>query len=156
MHETSMMKRQSNQCFNVQYESFVLDRCSLLGGMMPMPRILYAIAKDGLIFRFLAYVNPRFQTPVVATVLSGFAAGSVSFIHIMFPPCQCHAMFDYRSTSVHSLWPGNAGWHDVYRNPYGLLFSSALCPRLTVNYCDLTSPLRSNYMWTWWMNCTVN
>lgn len=58
---------------------FGLSAC-LLGGMMPMPRILYAIAKDGLIFRFLAYVNPRFQTPVVATVLSGLAAALLSIL----------------------------------------------------------------------------
>lgn len=29
--------------------------------MLPLPRIIYAKAKDGLVFRFLAYVSPRFQ-----------------------------------------------------------------------------------------------
>lgn len=34
---------------------------SLLGAMIPLPRIIYAKAKDGLVFRFLAQVSPRFQ-----------------------------------------------------------------------------------------------
>lgn len=34
---------------------------SLLGAMIPLPRVIYAIAKDGLMFRFLAKINPRFQ-----------------------------------------------------------------------------------------------
>lgn len=29
--------------------------------MIPLPRIIYAKAKDGLLFRFLAKINPRFQ-----------------------------------------------------------------------------------------------
>ena len=34
---------------------------SLLGAMIPLPRVIYAIAKDGLMFRFLAKINPKFQ-----------------------------------------------------------------------------------------------
>lgn len=40
-----------------------------------MPRIVYAMAHDGLIFRFLANINQRFKTPVIATFLSGLLAG---------------------------------------------------------------------------------
>jgi hypothetical protein len=43
--------------------------------MFPLPRILYAIASDGLIFRFLARINSRFKTPLIATLLSGLLAG---------------------------------------------------------------------------------
>lgn len=48
---------------------------SLLGAIFPLPRVLYAMASDGLIFRNLANVHPRFKTPLLATFISGFLAG---------------------------------------------------------------------------------
>ena len=39
---------------------------SLLGGMFPLPRVLYAIASDGLIYRFMAIINERFVTRILA------------------------------------------------------------------------------------------
>ncbi|KAI8795876.1 cationic amino acid transporter 2-like isoform X2 [Biomphalaria glabrata] len=48
---------------------------SLLGGMFPLPRILYAMAGDGVIFRFMGKVSPRFKTPLMGTIISGIFAG---------------------------------------------------------------------------------
>ncbi|XP_054162777.1 cationic amino acid transporter 2-like [Oppia nitens] len=48
---------------------------SLLGAMFPLPRIMYAMASDGLIFRFLATVHQRSQTPLYATIIAGLFAG---------------------------------------------------------------------------------
>ncbi len=51
---------------------------SLLGGMFPLPRVLYAIASDGLIYRFLARINKRLKTPFIATIISGFLAACMA------------------------------------------------------------------------------
>lgn len=48
---------------------------SLLGSMFPMPRVIYAMAEDGLLFKFLAKINDRTKTPIIATVTSGAIAG---------------------------------------------------------------------------------
>jgi amino acid transporter len=40
------------------------------GGMLAAPRVFFAMAEDGLFFRPLARVHPRFRTPHVAILLS--------------------------------------------------------------------------------------
>ncbi|XP_023252650.1 probable cationic amino acid transporter [Seriola lalandi dorsalis] len=48
---------------------------SLLGSLFPLPRVIYAMARDGLLFRFLTQVSALTHTPTVACVVSGsFAA----------------------------------------------------------------------------------
>lgn len=42
---------------------------SLLGGLYPLPRILYSMAKDKLIYNSLAHINGRLKLPVRATVV---------------------------------------------------------------------------------------
>ncbi|XP_045108340.1 cationic amino acid transporter 3-like isoform X2 [Portunus trituberculatus] len=51
---------------------------SLFGAMFPLPRIIYAMASDGLVFRFLAQISKKFQTPTIATALSGIFAGGMA------------------------------------------------------------------------------
>ncbi|KAL7305123.1 hypothetical protein TKK_0002529 [Trichogramma kaykai] len=53
---------------------------SLLGAMFPLPRVLYAMASDGVIFKFLAKVHPRTMTPVLGTVLSGVLTGIMTLL----------------------------------------------------------------------------
>ncbi|XP_048519072.1 high affinity cationic amino acid transporter 1 [Dendroctonus ponderosae] len=51
---------------------------SLFGAMFPLPRIIYAMGSDGLVFRVLAKVHPRFQTPVVGSIVAGLITGLMS------------------------------------------------------------------------------
>ena len=43
---------------------------SLNGSMLAAPRVFFAMASDGLFFKTLARVHPRFETPYVAILLS--------------------------------------------------------------------------------------
>ncbi len=44
--------------------------------MFPMPRVIYSLALDGLIFKFLSYVIPKLKTPITAALFSGLFAGT--------------------------------------------------------------------------------
>lgn len=48
---------------------------SLMGAMFPLPRVIYAMAKDGLLFSFMCKVHHRFKTPLHATLFAGFFTG---------------------------------------------------------------------------------
>ncbi|CAG2106245.1 unnamed protein product [Medioppia subpectinata] len=53
---------------------------SMLGSMFPMPRVVYAMAKDGLVFRELAQISSLTNTPLKATLILGAFTAFIAFI----------------------------------------------------------------------------
>ncbi|XP_072931177.1 solute carrier family 7 member 14 [Epargyreus clarus] len=51
---------------------------SMFGSMFPMPRIMYAMANDGLIFKRLAAISESTGSPALATVCSGVISAFVA------------------------------------------------------------------------------
>ncbi|XP_068754621.1 cationic amino acid transporter 2-like isoform X3 [Montipora capricornis] len=50
------------------------------GGLFPLPRLLYAMASDGLIFKSFARVSKATEVPFVGTIFSGILAGFLAMI----------------------------------------------------------------------------
>lgn len=52
----------------------------MLGGMFPLPRVLYAMASDGILFKRLKRVHPKTQTPVIATLVAGLLSATMALV----------------------------------------------------------------------------
>ncbi|CAG5106323.1 Oidioi.mRNA.OKI2018_I69.chr1.g2789.t2.cds [Oikopleura dioica] len=60
--------------------SFCALTASLLGSLFPMPRIIYAMASDGLLFHFLSVIFPPTGTPLIATIIAGLFASVLALV----------------------------------------------------------------------------
>lgn len=47
----------------------------MYSSMFPMPRVVYSMASDGLIFKIFSKVLPKFKTPFIACIFTGFFSG---------------------------------------------------------------------------------
>jgi APA family basic amino acid/polyamine antiporter len=66
---------------------------SINGTMMTATRAYYAMAKDGLFFKWLDYVHPRFQTPSRAIVVHCLWAGAILIIRGTFETIAAGMVF---------------------------------------------------------------
>lgn len=48
--------------------------------MFPLPRVLYAMANDGIIFKILSKVHSKTMTPIYGTLLSGLLSGLMTLV----------------------------------------------------------------------------
>lgn len=48
--------------------------------MFPLPRIVYAMAEDGLLFQCFARINHKTMTPTFAITVSGMTAGESGIV----------------------------------------------------------------------------
>ena len=55
----------------------------LYASMFPLPRIIYSMSADGLIFGVFSKVLPKLRTPWVACLFSGCIAGNSFYIYII-------------------------------------------------------------------------
>ncbi|XP_047110782.1 high affinity cationic amino acid transporter 1-like [Schistocerca piceifrons] len=53
---------------------------SFLGAMFPLPRIIYAMSSDRLLFPFLGKVHHRFKTPFIGTICAGTITAIMALI----------------------------------------------------------------------------
>jgi basic amino acid/polyamine antiporter, APA family len=80
---------------------------SLNGSMLASPRVFFAMADDGLLFKAMAKVHPRYQTPYVAIILA--AALGVAFV-------MSRSFERLTDTFVLAIWPFYAlGVAAIYR-----------------------------------------
>lgn len=53
---------------------------SLMGAMFPLPRIVFAMASDGLLFKFMGEISQKYKTPFNGTLLTGFLTAILAAI----------------------------------------------------------------------------
>ncbi|VVC93988.1 unnamed protein product [Leptidea sinapis] len=56
------------------------EKAPLLGAVFPLPRIIYAMSSDGLLFQFMGRVSEKYQTPLVGTLVAGLFTGTLAML----------------------------------------------------------------------------
>ena len=82
----------SRHLYFAKYIIVIGALCGLIGGivstLVPLPRLLYALAQDGLLFSILGRVSQRTGVPVISSLFSGLFAGKDGriMVFIQFSP----------------------------------------------------------------------
>jgi len=99
---------------------------SLNGSILAAPRVYYAMAKDGLFFRWCARVHPRFHTPHVALLVQGVwaivlvAAGTYEqlFTYVIFAAFVFYALTALAVLVLRRTRPDAPRPYRVFGYPY--------------------------------------
>ena len=92
--------------------------------MMTAPRVYYAMAKDGLFFKWLDFVHPRFRTPARAIAAHCFWAGAILLIRGTFETIATGLVFTIlifyglSTLSLFKMRKDNIGGTDIFRVPF--------------------------------------
>lgn len=54
--------------------------CSLMGAMFPLPRVVFAMSNDGLLFKFMGEIHEKYKTPFKGTLITGFLTGLLAAV----------------------------------------------------------------------------
>lgn len=60
----------------------------LYSTMFPLPRVIYSMSSDGLIFKFFSYLLPKLKTPYLGSIISGLIAGIIIIIISFLTPSK--------------------------------------------------------------------
>lgn len=96
---------------------------SINGTMMTAPRVYYAMAKDGLFFKWLDHVHPRFRTPSRAITVHCLWAGAILLIRGTFETIATGLVFTIlifyglSTLSLFKMRKDNIGGTDIFRVP---------------------------------------
>jgi APA family basic amino acid/polyamine antiporter len=97
---------------------------SINGTMMTAPRVYYAMSRDGLFFKWLDFVHPRFRTPSRAIVAHCVWAGAILLIRGTFETIAAGLVFailifyGMSTLALFKMRRENIGGHDVFRIPF--------------------------------------
>ena len=99
---------------------------SLNGSILAAPRVYYAMAEDGLFFRWCARVHPRFHTPHLALVVQGawaillVAAGTYQqlFTYVIFAAFMFYALGAFAVVVLRRKRPDAPRPYRVWGYPY--------------------------------------
>ena len=97
---------------------------SINGTMMTAPRVYYAMSRDGLFFKWLDFVHPRFRTPSRAIVAHCVWAGAILLIRGTFETIAAGLVFailifyGLSTLALFKMRRENTGGPDIFRVPF--------------------------------------
>lgn len=97
---------------------------SINGTMMTAPRVYYAMSRDGLFFKWLDFIHPRFRTPSRAIVAHCVWAGAILLIRGTFETIASGLVFailifyGLSTLALFKMRRENIGDPDIFRVPF--------------------------------------